>query len=241
MAITPPPIPPNTGNPAQLEERADAFFGWFPTFVSDFNNELPLLRGNTWATRTGTANAITLTAGLVSLPVGTQVRFRAAAANTGAVTINLDGLGAVACRTITGVALPAGYIRTDVDTVATYDGSNWVLDRDIERAGNANGGYVRFPDGTQICFSAASEMVGNTLTQVNALFRSDRLAVSTFPAAFSATPSVSASATTPSTQALWVSRIPSISNVDMSVDFLCAAGLSSVTFRYAWQAIGRWY
>ncbi len=77
----------------------------------------------------GTANAINLTYGMGSLVVGQQVRFRAPNANTGATTINLDGLGAIACRTVTGVALPSGYIRMGVETVATYDGTFWVVDR----------------------------------------------------------------------------------------------------------------
>ncbi|WP_146038596.1 hypothetical protein [Paracoccus sp. SY] len=151
MAITPPPTPPNTGDPAFLEQRADAFFGWFPTFVSQFNAELPFISSKGWATYSGTANAIVLTAGYVSLLRGTQVRFRATAANTGAATINLDGLGARQCRTITGAPLPSGYILTDADTVATYDGTYWVLDRQTERGINANGEYVRFGDGTQVC------------------------------------------------------------------------------------------
>lgn len=180
MAITQPPIPPNTGNPAQLEERADAFFGWFPTFVMDFNADLPLLRGKTWATRGGSANAITLTAGLVSLTVGTQVRWRAVAANTGAATINLDGLGAVACRTITGVALPAGYIRTDVETVATYDGTFWVVDRQIERGSNANGEFARFADGTQICARENLDLTFFSTILFDGTW--------TFPAAFASVP-----------------------------------------------------
>lgn len=103
----------------------------------------------------GTANALTLTTGhAVDAPsAGLQVRFRATAANTGAATIDLDGTGAVSCVTVTGDALPADYIRTDADTVATYDGTNWVLDRQIERGSNADGDYVRFADGTQECWT----------------------------------------------------------------------------------------
>src|SRR5690606_8779342 len=69
------------------------------------------------ATRGGSANAITLTQS-GALVAGTMVRWRAAAPNTGATTIAFNGGSAIACRTITGVVLPSGYIRTDVDTVA---------------------------------------------------------------------------------------------------------------------------
>ena len=181
MAITQPPIPPNTGNPAQLEERADEFFGWFPTFVSDFNGDLPLLRGRTYATRGGSANAITLNTGGVALATGMQVRWRAAAANTGPVTINVDGQGAIEARTITNLALPAGYIRTDVDTIATYDGARWIIERQIERGENANGNYMRLADGTQLCWISTT-MVQNS-TDTNRIS-----AIWTFAAAFLSRP-----------------------------------------------------
>ena len=108
--------------------------------------------GGLWATYGGTANAVTLTYGVGALVAGLQVRFRATAANTAAATINLDGLGAVACRTVTGVALPAGYIRTDVDTTATYDGTYWVLGREAECGSGPNGTYLRLDNGVQICW-----------------------------------------------------------------------------------------
>mgnify|MGYP003641775410 CR=1 FL=1 len=79
----------------------------------------------------GTADAITLTTGLGLnvLTVGLEIRFRASAANTGATTINVDGIGVVSAVTSTGSALPAGLIRDDVDTVLLWDGSNLVVVR----------------------------------------------------------------------------------------------------------------
>lgn len=77
----------------------------------------------------GTADAITLAvgSGYSTIPVRYQVRFRATATNTGAATVSVDGLPAVALRTVGGVALPAGYLRTDVDTTITFDGTYWVV------------------------------------------------------------------------------------------------------------------
>lgn len=226
MAITSPPPPPNSGNPAQFNERADAFLGWLATFVVDFNADLPLLRGRTYATRTGTANAIVLTTGGVSLAVGMQVRWRAAAANTGAVTINVDGQGAIEARTVTGAVLPAGYIRTDADTVATYDGTRWIVDRQIERSGNANGQFVRFADGTQICRSLV------TLTST-----SEDTAV-TYPASFSTIPSV---VVTPQSGA---PRISGLSESPTTATFLFNL-FSTAGSRQAssarWIAYGDWY
>lgn len=115
----------------------------------------------------GTANAITLTTGvsLSAVPTGYKVRFRATSANTGSTTIDMDGIGTVTCKTITGENLPAGYIRTDVDTEAVYDGTNWVLDRAIEtgeatREVNVGGVdveytdyFTKYADGTLTCFA----------------------------------------------------------------------------------------
>lgn len=126
----------------------------------------------------GTANAITITTGLslASIPVGMQVCFVASANNTSSTTINVDGTGAVTCKTITQVNLPADYIDTDFFTVARYTGANWIVDRQIERGSNANGSYVRFADGTQICRTETNQAV-----RVSA----SRMAYSwTFPAAF---------------------------------------------------------
>lgn len=130
----------------------------------------------TFATYGGSDNAITATAGLTSLD-NAQIRFRATAANTGAATINLDGLGAKACRTVTGVALPAGYIRTDADTLATYDGTYWVLDRAPEVGSNSNGQYLRLANGYQSC-SKSLPAAGVSTTLIRSLW--------TYPAAFAA-------------------------------------------------------
>lgn len=116
------------------------------------NNDLgPLITGGDYMTVGGTANAITLTSPsgytLSSLSTGMQFRFRASTANTATATINIDGIGAVTCKTITGVDLPADYIRTDVDTVATYDGTNLVLDRQIEKETVASGTWYKHADG----------------------------------------------------------------------------------------------
>lgn len=106
-----------------------------------------------WSTYGGTANAISLTPAFAraSYVIGDQFRFRATASNTGATTINVGGLGAKSAVTVTGAALPAGYIRTDVDTVCVYDGTQFVVQREIETGTNSNGTYTKFADGTLIC------------------------------------------------------------------------------------------
>jgi hypothetical protein len=99
----------------------------------------------------GTANAITLTSANLkaggTLIAGMKFRFKATTANTGATTITVDGGSTISCVTPTGVALPAGFIRTDVITECEYDGANFVVSRKIESGSNANGEWTRWEDG----------------------------------------------------------------------------------------------
>jgi hypothetical protein len=216
----------------------DATLAWFPVFVDEFNTDLPLL-GRMFVTYGGTANAVTLTGALPadasSIPTGAQVRFRATAANTGATTINLDGRGAVACRTITGVALPAGYIRTDVDTLATFDGTYWVLDRQIERGSNANGEYVRFADGTQICTHA---ITGSATTTASGSIYTSGDDTWTFPAAFASTTGL-AFAGTSNFVGRWLNIYAATTTTATIRQFNASSNASTPTLRLL--AIGRWY
>jgi hypothetical protein len=113
------------------------------------------------ATYSGGPNTITLTTGasLAAYPSRITLRFRATATNTGAVTFNVDGLGAKAGRTIgQRVALPAGFIRTDVDTLITYDGTNFVVDREPEYISTANGAGFIYGDGRAAMYKALGSL-----------------------------------------------------------------------------------
>ncbi|MBK9073338.1 MAG: hypothetical protein IPL79_20410 [Myxococcales bacterium] len=129
-------------------------------------------------TKGGTANAITLTTGasLGSLTTGLRLRFRATSANTAATTINVDGIGAAAAKTVTGAALPSGYIRSDADTDILYDGTNWIANREDEYGSNANGAYVRFANGFQTCWNTAQTLTYSSTQQVRVTW--------TYPAKF---------------------------------------------------------
>lgn len=136
----------------------------------------------------GTANALTLTpfnnlARPSAYVAGRQYRFRATTANTGATTINISGLGAKTAVTVTGAALPAGYIRTDVDTTITYDavGDRFVVGREIERGSNASGTFTRWADGRLTGLTSASAAT-DISTVSGSIFRSVNI-VLTLPAA----------------------------------------------------------
>lgn len=189
----------------------------------------------------GSANAITVTAGLTGIAIGTEIRFRATAANTGPATLNVDGTGAIPCRTITGAVLPAGYIRTTVDTVARYDGTYWVLGREIERGSNANGEYVRFADGTQICTYSAVGAAGPITIAEGALWRSWEYSW-TFPASFTTDTNLAVNGSLGALLALGVAwlkvRVKDTTGAGM---MLLAARSNANNFTVNFSAIGRWY
>ncbi|MBY6109072.1 hypothetical protein KUV74_01530 [Halomonas sp. DP1Y21-3] len=145
------------------------------------------LASSPYCTDIGTANAYALSvnytkAAPTSYSDGDQYRFRAAASNTGTSTVNINDLDAKTLVTVTGVALPAGYIRTDVDTTITYDETNdrFVADREMERGSNANGEYTRWADGSQS--AVVKDAVLTYASEYVVIF------VWTFPAAFNNEP-----------------------------------------------------
>lgn len=166
---------------------------------SDMNSARPVVAGGTgadnaadaranlglgvvsafYATAGGTVDAITLTTAetIPTLTAGMTFQFNPTGNNTGSVTINLNGLGAQPVRTLANVALPAGYLIAL--TTVVWNGAQWVvIDRPPNRASNVNGSWTRFPDGTQICRNTVTTSSG-TVTW-------------TFPQAFSAAPTVTA-------------------------------------------------
>lgn len=192
------------------------------------------------ATYGGTANAITLATGAGlsgTIPTGMELRFRATSANTGATTIAVDGGSAIACRTRTGVALPADYIRTDVDTIARFDGTYLVLSREVEQGSNANGEYTRHADGSQTCWT---KLVIKPASDATTGIKS---ATWTFPATF-----VSGSTKTVVTHAIQTTNpiqrgqvaVNACTNTDVALLYNEGAGAASDVFTHA-RATGRWF
>ena len=119
----------------------------------------------------GTGNAITLTTGL-NLPAlvsGMQIRFRTGGGNTGATTINVDGLGAVTAVTVTSAALPDGYIRSNIDTVITYNAPDWIVSREVESGSSSNGIWTKWENGTMIAASQLQVQVNYNVGNVSAV------------------------------------------------------------------------
>lgn len=77
----------------------------------------------------GTGDALTLTTtyGMTTFVLGQRIAFKATAANTGAATINVNGLGAKALVRQTGAALAAGDIVSGSIYEAIYDGTSFQI------------------------------------------------------------------------------------------------------------------
>jgi len=76
-----------------------------------------------------------------------RVYFVPTVTNTGSIGIKLDGASSIACRTVRGDVLPAGYLRIGVATEAWYDGTNWIVGRAVQYYSGADGEYWLMDDG----------------------------------------------------------------------------------------------
>lgn len=176
----------------------------------------------------GTANAITVTTniGIPALAAGMRVTFLPGSNNTGSTTLNVDGLGAVTCKTITGANLPADYILTTLGYYeAVYNGTNWVVHRVPDNGSGANGNWARSPDGVMTCWHSLTISSGGAATW-------------TFPKAFSG--SVVASATASISTDPRHAQVSAATTTSVDVYGFTPAG-------FAWNgtvrlfAIGKWY
>lgn len=187
----------------------------------------------------GTANAITLTSANLAaggtLISGMKFRFKATLTNTGATTITVDGGSTVSCVTPTGVALPAGFIRTDVITECEYDGANFVVSRKVESGSNANGVWTRWEDGTvslgmfktgeSVTFGASGSIFGAVKTY-------------SMPIAISSVSSYTASA---SDAGVWgTGNSASTTQFNVAV-FRTTSGSTSGTTNISANVTGKWY
>lgn len=237
MPFTIPPTPPNRNNPATFSDDADEFLGWFPTFVEDYNDDVGLLGKFYLGVANGTANALTFSPGVYAagLNYGTIIRFQPAFNNTGAATLRVDGLAASPMTTEIGSALPAGYLKAGVFHEAVWYGTGWCVNRPIERGSNANGDYVRFADGTQICTHLLACTAANVAS--GALWISEQEDW-TFPVAFSTTNGLTVTGSI-NAPMRWMNCSGTNTTVGSFRQWAAASNTGTPTARV--QAIGRWY
>lgn len=81
------------------------------------------------ATDTGTASAhvLTPTTALVGYTYGLMLLYRPANAGTGALTVNVSGLGAKSVKTIAGADPTSGDVLANQPLLLMYDGTNFVI------------------------------------------------------------------------------------------------------------------
>jgi hypothetical protein len=187
----------------------------------------------------GTANSITLTSTNTlpnsTLNVGDRVRFIATTTNTGPTTISVDGGAATACVTPTGVALPAGFIRTDVVTECEYDGSSFVVSRKVESGSNANGEWTRWEDGKAI-LSVVKTGESVTFIPSGAIFG----VVKTYPLPISIV-SVSSYAASAADAGAWgTGNSASTTQFNVAI-FRTTSGSTSGTTNISATVVGKWY
>ncbi len=234
---------PSTADPANFPSNAADMFAFSIAMPAEFNAFASYFAGRDAAaslfTYGGTANTITLTSGasLASVPDRIALRFRATAANTGATTINVDGLGAVSAQTATGGALPAGYIRTDVDTVVIRIGGVWSVGREAEYISNANGKAYRYANGLQICTGVSGILTSSET--VGPIHRSD-IATLTFPVVFSAPPTTTSGFEYVTGSAGW-DALTGGAQPDLVFVRIFNPTNNFSTARVSYNAIGRWY
>lgn len=91
-----------------------------------------------YAAAGGTANAITiaLTPALTAHVAGMPIQFKASAANTGAATIAINALAAVAIKRPDGTALQINDLVAGMIAVIIYDGSGYQLQNALTPSGN---------------------------------------------------------------------------------------------------------
>lgn len=104
----------------------------------------------------------------------------------------------------------------------------------IERGSNANGEYVRFADGTQICNVTAAAV--DTTTAAGAVYMHTNILTWTFPAAFAAAPVVAGGG---GNAARWLA--PNAPSVNSAAYRVYSYGSSGATSAPSLTAIGRWF
>ncbi|BCP53770.1 hypothetical protein K32_23870 [Kaistia sp. 32K] len=102
-----------------------------------------------YAADNGSANTIVAnyTPAITSLTAGLLLQIKVAAANTGGVTINVNGLGAKSLKNGDGTALSVGALAAGEVIIVTYDGTNFQLGS-VLSGGSTSLPYVADSSGT---------------------------------------------------------------------------------------------
>lgn len=122
-----------------------------------------------YAVDSGAANAYAVSfasPATVSYTAGLTISFKAANANSGASTLNVNSLGTKSIVTPAGSALSSGAIASGQVATVVYDGTNFQLQSVVASGGSAGGSttQVQFNSSGSLAGSANMTFDGTTLT-----------------------------------------------------------------------------
>jgi len=197
------------------------------TLVNKFGTLAAAASINALAALTGAANKIAyFTAAdqlaLADFPAQARTLL---AATTQALQRTALGLGSAATAAIIGTVAQASGVPTGAI---------------IERGSNANGDYIRWADGTQICWKRVGTSSVNIAS--GAIFLSNTVGAGNFPAAFSALPTMTANAFVSGyAWALWASNATEPSATTWGTYYAMTPNTTNQGAYINLIAIGRWF
>jgi len=144
----------------QMTQRNTANTGWDDLFPKTKAEQVVASDGTTVATHmaddvahnrygvaTGTNTLVaTPSPALTALKAGVSLRFKNTTANTGASTLNVNGLGAKPVVKNGGVALSSGTLKAGGVYTVAYDGTSFILQGEGGEYGNATAPQVLAPN-----------------------------------------------------------------------------------------------
>lgn len=112
-----------------IKQRNAADSAWVTLWTDDLGGFVSQDGATIYAADAGASDTytITLSPAPASLTTGMHVFFKANTANTGAATLNVNGLGAVAIKKNKDVDVQTGDIKAGQVNLVVYDGTNWEL------------------------------------------------------------------------------------------------------------------
>lgn len=109
----------------------------------------------------------------------------------------------------------------------------------IESGNNANGSYVKYSDGTMICYNTKQYTNIPINAAYGALYESAIITLDNFPVAFIDIPIVTTSINRGTT--VWVEALPNLSATGLGTTwFMKPTSSTGSNFWFSYIAIGRW-
>lgn len=127
--------------------------------------------------------------------------------------------------TSTGIGYSANYINNNVGVV--------------DSGSNANGNYIKYADGSMICYNTKQYTNIPINNAYGALYESSVITLDNFPVAFIDIPIVSTSINRGTT--VWVEALPNLSATGLGTTwFMKPTSSTGSSFWFSYIAIGRW-